>query len=106
MTQADLCSSFMNFINSVKANELLKTALNNFMKYLGFEGFQTSEASIGLGIMSIEVYGFDDRKVFLSVFNEKEILKGRYIICDNSCVTLDSVTFKCDGFDWTEEEGD
>lgn len=52
--------------------ECLSIELNNFIKYLGFEDFEKSDIAWFYETLSIEVYGFDDRRVFISGFYEKK----------------------------------
>lgn len=93
-----------NFINSFQTEASLKLALINFTKYLGFEGFQMSNPLATPDEAITEVRGFDDRRIFLSVHNENDTLRGKYVITDKNNKTLDIITFKADGFDWIEED--
>lgn len=103
-------NSLYNFINSIQEKYMLLHALTNFIKYLGFETFKTTGPTKGLGsnpsdeILTTEVYGFDDRRIFLSVLNESGTLRGKYVITDKNRTVLDIITFKADGFDWIEED--
>ena len=74
--------------------EYLSIELNNFIKYLGFEDFEKSDIIGFSETLSTEVYGFDDRRVFISVFYEaNNVVKCRYMITDNKCNILDNVVF-------------
>lgn len=74
--------------------EYLSIELNNFIKYLGFEDFEKSDITGFYETLSTEVYGFDDRRVFISVFYEtNNVVKYRYIITDNKFKALDNVVF-------------
>ena len=87
--------------------EYLSIELNNFIKYLGFEDFEKSEIAYFYKTLSTEVYGFDDRRVFISVFYEKNsVVKCKYMITDNKCNILDNVVFIRDKTtnEWTEVE--
>ena len=87
--------------------EYLSIELNNFIKYLGFEDFEKSDIAYFYKTLSTEVYGFDDRRVFIAVFYEKNsVVKCRYVITDNKCNTLDNVVFIRDKTtnEWTEVE--
>ena len=87
--------------------EYLSIELNNFIKYLGFEDFEKSDIAYYYKTLSTEVYGFDDRRVFILVFYEKNsVVKCRYVITDNKCNTLDNVVFIRDKTtnEWTEVE--
>ena len=52
--------------------EYLSIELNNFIKYLGFEDFEKSDTTYFFENLATEVYGFDDRRVFISAFYEKK----------------------------------
>lgn len=87
--------------------EYLSIELNNFIKYLGFEDFEKSEIAYFYETLSTEVYGFDDRRVFISAFYEKNsVVKCKYMITDNKCNVLDNVVFIRDKTtnEWTEVE--
>lgn len=87
--------------------EYLSIELNNFIKYLGFEDFEKSDIVYLYKTLSTEVYGFDDRCVFISAFYEKNnVVKCRYIITNNKCNVLDNVVFIRDKTTngWTEVE--
>ena len=87
--------------------EYLSIELNNFIKYLGFEDFEKSDIAYFYKTLSTEVYGFDDRRVFISVFYEKNsVVKCKYMITDNKCNILDNVVFIRDKTtnEWTEVE--
>lgn len=74
--------------------EYLSIELNNFIQYLGFEDFEKSDTAYFYETLSTEVYGFDDRRVFISVFQEKNSdVKYKYIITDSKCNVLDNVVF-------------
>lgn len=74
--------------------EYLSIELNNFIKYLGFEDFEKSDIAYFYETLSTEVYGFDDRRVFISAFYEKNsVVKCKYMITDNKCNVLDNVVF-------------
>ena len=74
--------------------EYLSIELNNFIKYLGFEDFEKSDIIGFSETLSTEVYGFDDRRVFISVFYEaNNVVKCRYRITDNKCNILDNIVF-------------
>ena len=95
-----------SFIDSL-TEEYLSIELNNFIKYLGFEDFEKSDIEYFYKTLSTEVYGFDDRRVFISVFYEKNsVVKCKYMITDNKCNTLDKVVFIRDKTtnEWTEVE--
>ena len=104
MKNENVWKSFMDSLTE----EYLSIELNNFIKYLGFEDFEKSDiASYFYGTLSTEVYGFDDRRVFISAFYEKNsVVKCRYVITDNKCITLDNVVFIRDKTtnEWTEVE--
>lgn len=87
--------------------EYLSIELNNFIKYLGFDDFEKSDIAYFFETLATEVYGFDDRRVFISAFYEKNsVVKCRYMITDNKCNTLDNVVFIRDKTtnEWTEVE--
>ena len=87
--------------------EYLSIELNNFIKYLGFDDFEKSDIAYFYKTLSTEVYGFDDRRVFISAFYEKNsVVKCKYMITDNKCNTLDNVVFIRDKTtnEWTEVE--
>src|SRR5574344_799565 len=81
------------FMDSL-TEEYLSIELNNFIKYLGFEDFEKSDIAYFYETLSTEVYGFDDRRVFISVFYEKNnVVKCKYMITDSKCNVLDNVVF-------------
>lgn len=103
MKNENVWKSFMDSLTE----EELSIELNNFIKYLGFEDFEKSDIAYYYKNLSTEVYGFDDRRVFISVSYEKNsVVKCRYVITDNKCNTLDNVVFIRDKTtnEWTEVE--
>ena len=99
-------SVWKSFMDSL-TEECLSIELNNFIKYLGFEDFEKSDIAYFYKTLSIEVYGFDDRRVFISGFYEKNNgVKCKYMITDNKCNVLDNVVFTRDKTtnEWTEVE--
>lgn len=94
---------FVDFMNSL-TEDYLNKEFEDFIKYLGFSKFERSETSASYEIITAEVYGFDDRRVFISVFKEmNSIVKGRYVITDENCLTLDNIVFKRFNNKWVEE---
>lgn len=94
------------FMDSL-TEDLLQRELDSFIKYLGFDGFEKSDITGFYETLTLEVYGFDDRRVFISAFYEtNKTVKCRYVITDNKCNTLDNVVFKRDKTtnEWTEVE--
>ena len=74
--------------------EYLSIELNNFVKYLGFEDFEKSDIAYFYKTLSTEVYGFNDRRVFILEKKKKNsVVKCRYVITDNKCNTLENVVF-------------
>ena len=103
MKNENVWKSFMDSLTE----EYLSIELNNFIKYLGFEDFEKSDITGFSETLSTEVYGFDDRRVFISVFYEtNSVVKCRYMITDNKCNVLDNVVFRRDKTtnEWTEVE--
>lgn len=103
MKNENVWKSFMDSLTE----EYLSIELNNFIKYLGFEDFEKSDITGFSETLATEVYGFDDRRVFISVYYEKNsVVKYRYVITDNKCNTLDNVVFIRDKTtnEWTEVE--
>ena len=99
-------SVWKSFMDSL-TEEYLSIELNNFIKYLGFDDFEKSDIAYFYKTLSTEVYGFDDRRVFISAFYEKNsVVKCKYMITDNKCNTLDNVVFIRDKTtnEWTEVE--
>ena len=87
--------------------EYLSKELDDFIKYLGFDGFEKSDITGFYETLSTEVYGFDDRRIFISSFYEtNNTVKCRYVITDNECNTLDNAVFKRDKTtnEWVEVE--
>ena len=98
---------FLDNLKNGEGEEDIVKALYSFIKYLGFEDFEKSDIAYFYETLSTEVYGFDDRRVFISVFYEKNsVVKCRYVITDNKCNTLDNVVFIHDKTtnEWTEVE--
>ena len=103
MKNENLLKSFMDSLTE----KYLSIELNNFIKYLGFEDFEKSDITGFSETLSTEVYGFDDRRIFISAFYEaNSIVKCRYMITDNKCNVLDNVVFRLDKTtnEWTEVE--
>ena len=77
-------------------------ALDSFIKYLGFDDFEKSDVSIGGDFLSTEVYGIDDRRVFVSVTENINYITGKYIITNKNADILDIITFKKENNEWIE----
>ena len=98
---------FLDNLKNGEGEEDIVKALYSFIKYLGFEDFERSDIAYLYKTLSTEVYGFDDRRVFISVFYEKNgVVKCRYVITDNKCNALDNVVFTRDKTtnEWTEDD--
>lgn len=78
-------------------------ALSDLIKYLGFDDFSKSPVLSSSNLLSTEVLGFDDRRVFISVICNKDCsITGRYVITDKNVDVLDIITFKQDNNEWSE----
>lgn len=90
MKNENVWKSFMDSLTE----EYLSIELNNFIKYLGFEDFEKSDITYFYETLSTEVYGFDDRRVFISGFYEaNSVVKCKYMITDKKCNVLDNIVF-------------
>ena len=97
---------YQSFVDNLKTEEqdMIK-ALDSFIKYLGFEDFSKSAFSYVGELLSTEVLGFDERRIFLSVIGNKDCsVTGRYIITDKKYKALDVITFKLENNEWSEVE--
>ena len=97
---------YKSFVDNLKTEEqdTIK-ALDSFIKYLGFEDFSKSAFSYISELLSTEVLGFDDRRIFISVIDNKDCsITGRYVITDKDVNVLDIITFKQDNGEWSEYE--
>ena len=96
---------YQSFVDNLKIEEqdMLKV-MGSFVKYLGFEDFEISEFLIGPNgdLLTTEVLGFDDRRIFITVFENKDSITGRYVITDKNADVLDVITFKQDNDKWSE----
>ena len=97
---------YQSFVDNLKTEEQYNVkALDSFIKYLGFDDFErTDTQNIGY-VLTTEVLGFDDRRIFLSVIGNKDYnVTGRYIITDKKYKALDVITFKLENTEWSEVE--
>ena len=79
-------------------------ALSDLIKYLGFDDFEKSSVLSSSNLLSTEVLGFDDRRIFISVIDNKDNITGRYVITDENVEVLDTITFKLENNEWSEVE--
>ena len=97
---------YQSFVDNLKTEEQdIMKALDSFIKYLGFDDFErTDTQNIGY-VLTTEVLGFDDRRIFISVIDNKDCsITGRYTITDKDVNVLDIITFKQDNDEWSEYE--
>lgn len=95
---------YQSFVDNLKTEEQdIVKALDSFIKYLGFDDFKMSHTqNIGY-TLTTEVLGFDDRRIFITVIENKDCsITGRYVITDKDFNVLDTVTFKQDNEEWSE----
>ena len=96
---------YQSFVANLKIEEEqdIMKALDSFIKYLGFDDFErTCTQNIGYALTT-EVLGFDDRRIFITVFENKDSITGRYVITDKDVNVLDVITFKQDNDEWSED---
>ena len=96
---------YQSFVDNLKTEEQdIMKALDSFIKYLGFDDFErTCTQNIG-HVLTTEVLGFDDRRIFISVIDNKDCsITGRYVITDKDVNVLDIITFKQDNDEWNED---
>lgn len=99
----DIWARFMESLE-YEDQDMIK-ALSDLIRYLGFDDFEKSTVLSSSNLLSTEVLGFDDRRIFVSVFEEKDYsIKGRYIITDKKGHILDYIIFKKDNNKWVEVE--
>lgn len=96
----DIWARFMESLE-YEDQDMVK-ALASIIKFLGFEDFEKSDVSKGSDFLSTEVYGIDDRRVFVSVIDNINYITGKYIITNKNADILDIITFKRNGNDWIE----
>ena len=97
---------YQSFVDNLKTEEqdMIKV-LDSFIKYLGFDDFSKSAFSYVCELLSTEVLGFDERRIFLSVIGNKDCsVTGRYVITDKKGKMLDVITFKLENNEWSEVE--
>lgn len=95
---------YQSFVDNLKHNEEqdIVKAFDSFIKYLGFDDFKMSSTqNIGYALTT-EVLGFDDRRIFITVTENKDSITGRYVITDKDFNVLDTVIFKQDNEEWSE----
>ena len=99
----NIYQSFVDNLKNVEEQDMVK-ALDSFIKYLGFDDFErTNILNNDNDVLTTEVLGFDDRRIFVSVFEEKDYsIKCRYIITDKDVYVLDVITFKIYNNKWVE----
>lgn len=95
----DIWESFVGTLDIQEDN--MARALASFIKFLGFEDFEKSDVVNGGDFLTTEVYGVDDRRIFITV-NDNNI--GKYVITDNKCNVLDCISFKRENSYWVEVE--
>ena len=93
----------MDNLKNAKEQDMVK-ALDSFIKYLGFYDFErTNIQNIGNDVLTTEVLGFNDRRIFISVIENKDCsITGRYVITDINVDVLDTITFKIYNNKWVE----
>ena len=101
MKNENIWKGFMDSLTE----DFLSKQLDDFIKYLGFDDFEKSDTTNFSETLTLEVYGFDDRRIFISSFYEtNNTVKCRYVITDNKCMLFDNIVFKKDGNKWVEVE--
>ena len=97
---------YQSFVDNLKTEEQdMVKVLDSFIKYLGFDDFPKSAFSYISELLSTEVLGFDDRRIFLSVIGNKDYsVTGRYVITDKKSKVLDIITFKLENNEWSVVE--
>lgn len=99
----NIYKSFVDNLKNAEKKDMVK-ALDSFIKYLGFDDFERTYISNIGNVLTTEVLGFDDRRIFISVIcNNDCIITGRYVITDKNADVLDIITFKQDNNEWSED---
>ena len=98
---------YQSFVDNLKYKEEeqdIVKALDSFIKYLGFDDFERTDTQNISYVLTTEVLGFNDRRVFISVICNKDCsITGRYVITDKNVDVLDIITFKLDNNGWSED---
>ena len=97
---------YQSFVDNLKTEEQdIVKALDSFIKYLGFDDFERTDTQNIGHVLTTEVLGFDDRRIFISVIDNKDCsITGRYVITDKDVNVLDIITFNQDNDEWSEYE--
>ena len=97
---------YQSFVDNLKSEEQdMVKALDDFIKYLGFYDFERTDTQNIGDVLTTEVLGFDDRRIFISVIDNKDCsITGRYVITDKDVNVLDIITFNQDNDEWSEYE--
>ena len=104
MKNNNIYQSFIDNLNNCEEQDNVK-ALSDFIKYLGFEDFEKAIISNDENILSVEVLGIDDRRMFIDVFEYDCSVIGKWFITDSEMNILDDVSFKRDENNkWVEVE--
>ena len=96
---------YQSFVDNLKYEEQdIVKALDSLIKYLCFDDFEMTSIKNNGNVLTTEVLGFDDRRIFISVICNKDFsITGRYVITDNNVEVLDTITFKLDNNEWSED---
>lgn len=93
----------MDNLKNAEEQDIVK-AFDSFIKYLGFEDFEMQTFKLGNDVLTTEVLGFNDRRIFISVIENKYCsITGRYVITDKNVNVLDTITFKQNNDEWSED---
>lgn len=99
----DIWQSFVGTLDIQEDN--MARALASIIKFLGFEDFEKAIISNDENILSVEVLGIDDRRMFIDVFEYDCSVIGKWFITDSEMNILDDVSFKRDENNkWVEVE--
>lgn len=95
---------FQNFVDNLisKEEQDMIKVIDSFIKYLGFDDFEMTDIQNIGNVLTTEVLCFDDRRIFITVFENKDNITGRYVITDKDVNVLDIITFKQDNDCWSE----
>lgn len=98
----NIYQSFIDNLKNAEEQDIVK-ALDSFIKYLGFDDFERTDIQIIGNVLTTEVLGFDDRRIFISVIDNIDFsITGRYVITDENVNVFDTITFKLENDEWSE----
>ena len=94
----------MDSLFDAEEQDMVK-ALDSLIMFLGFKDFEKSDTSIWSDFLITEVYGFNDRRIFVSVIDNFDgNITGKCTIENKNGDTLDVIVFKLENNEWIEDD--